>query len=65
METVGKLIGHQLLNDGCCSVRTTVIDNKDVEFLLQAKNGTDDFLYIFLLVVCRNDYYTVTHNVLI
>ena len=65
METVGKLIGLQLLNDVCSSVRTTVIDNKDVEFLLQAKNGTDDFLYIFLLVVCRNDYDTVTHNVLI
>ena len=65
METVGKLIGNQLLNDGSCSVRTTVIDNKDVEFLLQTKNGTDDFLYIFLFVLCSNDYNTVTHNFLI
>ena len=53
METVGKLIGLQLLNDVCCSVRTTVIDNKDVEFLLQAKNGTDDSfsLYVGMITI--------------
>lgn len=52
METVGKLIGHQLLNDVSSSVRTTVIDNKDVEFLLQAKTARMIFsIFSFSLYV--------------
>ena len=53
VEAIGKLAGNEFLDDGSRAIRTSVVDDKDVEFLLQAEDGTDDFLDVFLLVATR------------
>ena len=62
MQTTGKLISHQALNNGSSTIRTSVIDNEDIKLLFETEDSTDDFLDVFLLIICRNDYYAITHN---
>ena len=64
VKAAGKLTGDEVLDNGSRAIRTSVVDDQNVEFLLQTEHGTDNFLYVFLLVVCRNDYYAITHILL-
>ena len=52
------------LPDGVSIKLPNVVDDKYVETFVERKHSTDDFLYVFLLVVCRYDYDAVTlvHN---
>ena len=51
----------QSLYDICCSVWRTVLNHKYVKSSIKAENRPDNLLYVFLLVVSRNDYYFLVH----
>ena len=50
-----KFICHQAFHDVGCSVRASVVDDKDVESFLQRSDGSDDGLDVLFLVVGRDD----------
>ena len=47
------------MNDLCRSVRTSIIDDEDMEALLQREHGANDFLDVLYLVVGGDDDNTV------
>ena len=58
-QAVAKLVGHKALDYLGSTIRAAVVDDQDVKTLVQGENRTNDFLHIFLLVVCRNNYNTI------
>ena len=53
-KTVRKLVLKSFNNCGR-AIRRAVVDNQDMKCFLEAENGPDDVLDIFLLVVRRNN----------
>ena len=58
-KAAGEFGIHQSVYDLCGAVGASVVDDQDMETLLKRKHSPYDFLYVFLLVICRNDYYTI------
>ena len=61
-----KLRRDKSLHDVRSAVRAAVVDNKDVERLLKREYSTYNLLYILLLIIRWNYYYTVawSHDVM-
>ena len=59
VDAVGAFGNHRV-HDGACAIRRIVIDNEHIKLVLgQVEHGVDDGSDILLLVISRNDYYTV------
>ena len=58
-EAVAVFSDHQSTHDSCRTVGRTIVDDKDMETLIQGEYRTDNFLDILLLIIGRNDNYTV------
>lgn len=57
MHAVFEIACHELLHDGGCSVRTSVVDDQDVKpMFFQPRDCTEDGFDIFFFVVGGDDY---------
>ena len=66
-ETVTELCSHHIPDDGCRPVGGAVVDHENMETSFQGEYRSDNLLDILLLVVGRNDNYTVAlvHHLMI
>ena len=59
-EAVGKLVALQPFHDVGRTVGTAVVNYKNMEAFLQAKDGADNLLHVLLLVIRGDNNYRIT-----
>ena len=59
-EAVGELVALQPFHDVGRTVGTAVVNYKNMEAFLQAKDGADNLLHVLLLVIRGDNNYRIT-----